>query len=185
MGKGGKLRLQANDSIKQLELPGIDGTIFNLEQVRDKRFMLSFFRFAACPFCNLRIHQLVSRFEEFGSNFTIIAVFDSPLDNLQRFTEKHEAPFPILADHTNKYYRQYGVERSFYGMLKGMIGRLPKLLYGMLVKGYLPFPFKGNLLTMPVDILVGENGLVKMAYYGKDEGDHLPFEVIKDFSHGT
>lgn len=147
--------------------------------------MISFFRFAACPFCNLRVHQLVNRFEEFGSNFKMIAIFDSPLYNLQRFTDKHNAPFPILADESNKYYQQYGVERSFYGMMKGMIGRFHKLFYAMFVKGYIPFPFKGSLLTMPVNILVNEKGIVEMSYYGKDEGDHLAFEIIKAFSQAT
>ena len=35
---------------------------------------------------------------------------------------------------------------------------------------------------MPVDILVDENGIVQNAYYGKDEGDHLEFDKIKEFS---
>lgn len=176
------MKRKPNDSVTPITLPSIDGTTFSLSELKGKRYLLSFFRFAACPFCNLRINQLVNRFSEFGDDFTIVAIFDSPLDNLQRHAKKHQAPFPILADETNKYYNEYGVERSFVGMLKGMFGRMPTLLKAMFVKGYLPLDFKGNWLTMPVDILVDENGIIQTAYYGKDEGDHLPFEQIKTFS---
>ncbi len=155
-----------------------------MDDLNGKRYMISFFRFASCPFCNLRVHELVTRFHEFGEGITIVLIFDSPLDNLQRHADKHKAPFPILADETNKYYKEYGVERSFVGMLKGLFGRLPTLLKGMFVKGYIPVVFKGSILTMPVDILVNENGVIETAYYGKDEGDHLPFEEIKAFSLG-
>lgn len=41
---------------------------------------------------------------------------------------------------------------------------------------------KGSLTTMPADFLVDENGVIRTAYYGKDEGDHLPFEQARAFS---
>jgi peroxiredoxin len=75
---------QVGDKITGLSLPAIDGNQFTLEQVQGKRYMLSFMRFAACPFCQLRIHQLISRWQQLDQNFTVIAVFDSPLDNLQK-----------------------------------------------------------------------------------------------------
>ncbi len=179
------MKRKPNDLVTPLNLPSIDGTTFNLDGLKGKRYLLSFFRFASCPFCNLRIHELVARFEELSDNFTIVAIFDSPLDNLQRHAKKHHAPFPILADENNKYYKEYGVERSFIGMLKGMFGRLPRLLKGMFIKGYIPLISKGNWLTMPVDILVDEKGVIHTAHYGKDEGDHLSFEQIKSFSLRT
>jgi peroxiredoxin len=73
---------QVGDKITGLSLPAIDGSQFTLELVQGKRYMLSFMRFAACPFCQLRIHQLISRWQQLDQNFTVIAVFDSPLDNL-------------------------------------------------------------------------------------------------------
>jgi thioredoxin-dependent peroxiredoxin len=90
--------------------------------------MLSFSRFAACPFCNLRVHELVTRFDELGSHFSAVAVFDSPLDNLQRYASRHRAPFPILADPANVYYRAFAIERSIPGMLKAALLRFPSVL---------------------------------------------------------
>jgi len=164
-----------------ISLPAIDGSIFDLSALRGERYMLSFFRFASCPFCNLRLHELVTRFDELGDRFTIVAVFDSPLDNLQQHAEGHRAPFPIVADESNRYYRAYGIEHSLAGMLKGMIFRMPTLIKG-LAKGYLPVKIKGSMTTMPADFLVDEEGTIQFAHYGADEGDHLPFAQVKAFA---
>ena len=164
-----------------IKLPAIDGTTFKTDSLDGKPFMLSFFRFASCPFCNLRVHELVKRFGEFGDDFTVVAVFDSPLDNLVRHAEGHKAPFPILADESNQYYKEYSIERSLSGVLKGMLLRMPTLIKGMLT-GYVPTTIKGSMTTMPADFLIDKNGVIQMAYYGSDEGDHLPFEQVKAFS---
>ena len=175
------MRIRTGDKLIDLKLPAIDGEIFNIESLKGKPFMLSFLRFASCTFCNLHIHELTQRFNEFGDDFTVVAVFDSPLDNLKKHTEKHQAPFPILADADNTYYKHYNIERSVTGMLKGMILRMPTLMNGML-KGYVPIVIKGSLTTMPTDFLIGRDGIVQTAYYGKDEGDHLQFDIVKEFS---
>ena len=177
------MKRKADDSVTSLSLPAIDGRQFDINELKGKRYLLSFFRFASCPFCNLRVHEMVTRFDEFGDNFTVVAVFDSPLENLQRHAGKHQAPFPILADKENIYYREYGIEHSLMGVLKGMVLRMPTLLKGMFIKGYMPLVIKGSMTTMPADILVDENGIIKMVHYGKVEGDHLPFDVVKQFSN--
>lgn len=169
------------DKVIPIVLPAIDGSTFSLNAMRGKRYMLSFFRFAACPFCNLRIHELVKRFDELGHNFGIVAIFDSPLDNLQRHAEGHHAPFPILADESNQYYEAYGVEHSVAGVLKGMVMRMPTLIKCM-AKGYVPTTIKGSMTTMPADFLIDEEGVIQFAHYGRDEGDHLPFAQIRSFA---
>lgn len=170
------------DRIGELKLPGIDNKEFNIESVSGKRFLLSFYRFAACPFCNMRLHDLVTKYDELPDDFEIVAIFDSPLDNLQRYASQHNAPFPILADETNAYYKKFNVQHSLMGALKGAIFRMPTALYAMFGKGYIPWTFKGRLTTMPLDMLVDESGVVQAAYYGKDEGDHMPFSQIKGFA---
>lgn len=174
------MRLKTGDKFIHIELPAIDGTQFNSLSIKGKPIMLSFLRFASCPFCNLRINELVRRFDEFDDNFTIIAIFDSSLDNLTRHTRRHKSPFAILADENNIYYKKYSVEHSIIGMLKGMIFRMPKLIRGML-KGYVPLVIKGSITTMPADFLIDKDGIIQIAYYGKDEGDHLLFERIREF----
>ncbi|MBI5040726.1 MAG: AhpC/TSA family protein [Gammaproteobacteria bacterium] len=172
------------DTVGKLRLTAMDGEVFDLDALKGKRFMLSFFRFAACPFCNLRLHELVRRFDEFGDGFTIVAIFDSPLDNLAHYAGRHRPPFPVLADPHNIYYREYAIERSIVGMLKGALLRLPQAMYGVFAKAYVPLSIQGRLTTLPADFLVDETGVIRRAYYGSDVGDHLPFERVEEFSRG-
>jgi peroxiredoxin len=175
------MKQQYGEKVTRITLPDLNHTTFDTDSLNGKRFILSFFRFASCPFCNLRVNELVQRFDEFGNNFTVVAIFDSPLDNLIRHAKGHNALFPILADESNQYYQEYGIGHSVGGMFKGMILRMPKLIKGMF-KGYLPIIIKGNWTTMPADFLIDQSGVIQVAHYGKDEGDHLPFEQVKAFS---
>lgn len=175
-------RIMPGERLGELSLPALDNNPFDVESLSGQPFLLSFYRFASCPFCNLRINELVNRYDDLPQGFGVVAVFDSPLDNLQQYASVHNAPFPILADENNVYYRRFAVERSVPGVLKGMILRMPALLYAMFVKGYVPLRIKGSMTTMPLDLLVDGGGIVRMAYYGKDEGDHLPFAVIQAFA---
>ncbi len=174
------MKLQAGDRAIPLTLPAIDGSQFSTASLTGKPYMLSFFRFASCPFCNMRVHQLVKRFNEFNNDFTIVAVFDSPLDNLQEHAADHRAPFAIVADETGGAYQSYAIERSILGVLKGMFTRLPTAIRGI-CKGYLPTTIKGKMTTMPANFLIDREGIVRVAHYGRDEGDHLPFEQLLAF----
>jgi peroxiredoxin len=175
------MRISAGQQIPQIELQGIDGKTFNSQSLKGRPYMLSFFRFATCPFCNMRIHQLTTQYKQFSNDFSIIAIFDSPLEHLTKYASKHQAPFPILADESNQYYKSFAIERSYLGILKGMFFRLPTLIQGMF-KGYLPLVIKGNIATMPADFLIDADGIVQTAYYGTDEGDHLSIEKVIQFS---
>lgn len=176
-------KIAPGDTAPGFVLPAIDGGTFDLASLAGRPYLLSFFRFASCPFCNLRVHELVQRFSELGGRASIVAVFDSPLENLQRHAQRHAAPFPILADETGGTYRAYAIERSLSGTLKGMTLRAPTLLRAM-SRGYVPTSLKGSFTTMPADFLVDEAGVVQTAYYGRDEGDHLGFDVVVKFSRG-
>ncbi len=175
------MRIEEGTKVINLVLPNIENGEFDMRDLYGKPFMLSFFRFASCPFCNMRMHELVKRYHEFGDEFEIVAIFDSPLDNLQKHASRHQPPFPILADPDNKYYKMYGIEHSISGVVKGMVTRLPTLIKGM-SKGYLPTTLKGSITTMPADFLVDREGTIQTAYYGKDEGDHLPIKEVRSFS---
>ena len=174
------MRLKPGDQIRNFQLPQLDGSLFDLADYAGRPLLLSFYRFASCPFCNLRLHELVNRQAELGADFQLVAVFNASLETLTRHTADHAAPFPILADEDRTAYDLYGIEFSFRGMLKGMTLRFPTLLKGLL-KGYLPTEFNRRLFIMPAAFLVDRNGIIREAYYGSDEGDHLAFERIRQF----
>ena len=66
-------------------------------------------------------------------------------------------------------------------MFKGMLFRLPTVIEGMF-KGYLPHEVSSRYLTMPLSLLVDEQGIIRAVYHGKDEGDHMPIEQVIAFS---
>jgi thioredoxin-dependent peroxiredoxin len=164
-------------------LQNIQGKNFSTDQLTGKRFMITFFRFAGCPFCNLRVQQLVQQWEKFNHNFTIIGIFDASVENLQKNLSKHDVPFVLLADKTNQVYRQYGVERSLGGVVKGLITHFPQLIYSVLIKRNFMTNIGGSMLTMPASFLVEENGNIHTAYYGKDEFDHISVEQVLTFAN--
>lgn len=177
------MRLKPGDPVIDIQLPALDNSQFNTESLRGRRYMLSFFRFAGCPFCNIRMHELVTRYNELPDGFPIVAVFDAPLEDLQRHETRHHAAFPVLADEGNSYYEQYSIDRSIVGMLKGAVVRFPALLRAI-AHGFFPTTIKGKLHTLPADFLVDEQGRIETAHYGRDLGDHLPFDKLKTFANG-
>ena len=179
--KGGRMKIQVGDQLENIQLPSIDGSIFNTTSTKGKKVLLTFYRFASCPMCNLRINTLMNHYDELGDNFTMIAIFNSSIENLKRYTAKHQAPFPILADKTYQVFKKYGVKHSLLNFLISQITRGP-LIWKAMFKGYIPWTIKGHLGILPVDVLIDEEGIVRNVNYGTDIGDHLPLKTIIDFS---
>ena len=128
----------------------------------------------------MRIAQLMRAKSEMGENFEIVAIFESKIKHLKKHANKHHAKFPILADHKREYYKLFGVKRSLIGMFKGMLLRMPTLIIAMF-KGYIPLEISPRVLTMPLSLLVDEQGIIQTIYHGKDEGDHIPLEKVLSF----
>ena len=175
------MKIKIGDHLDNIELPDIDGSTFNLTSTKGKKVLLTFYRFASCPMCNLRINTIMKRYDEFGKNFTMVAIFNSSADNLKRYTSKHQAPFPILADETYSVFKKYEVQHSLFNFLMSQITRGP-LIWKAMFKGYIPWTINGHLGILPVDVLIDEEGVVRNVNYGNDIGDHLPLETVIQFS---
>lgn len=144
-----------------------------------RRTLLSFFRDPACPFCNFRIYELTQHHQNLSAlGLDIVAVFNSTQLQVMRFVAKQRRPFRIAADPGSQAYGLYGIERSFWGKLKGILTRIPTLLKGLRIVGVAGLK-TGNL--MPADFLIDERGQIVEAYYGSDAGDRIPIERIELF----
>ena len=165
----------------ELKLPNTRSGQFDIDSIKGKKTLLTFYRFAQCPFCNLRINEFVTRFPEFDSKLNVVSIFVSPLDHLTKSTKKHNAPFEILADESFEYFKKYEVEQSAWKFFLRSCIHSYKIINAML-KGYIPLSFKGSMTTVPVDILIDENGVIEKAYYGKNTTDHFSFKEVLDFS---
>ena len=177
------MKLNKGDVIETLALPSTQGDTFDIKDLAGKKAIVTFYRFATCPFCNLRINEFTKRYRELGDTFQVIAIFDSPLDFLIKSTKKHNAPFKILADENFDYFKKYDVEQSAWKFLIGSTLGFFRLLKAF-AKGYIPMQMKGSMRTVPVDILINEDGTIERAYYAKNTTDHLSFDEVKTFSLG-
>jgi peroxiredoxin Q/BCP len=176
-----ELNMKVNEMMPRIILPGIDGIQFDSHSLQGTRYLLTFFRFATCPFCNMRMAELIKAKSELEVNFEIVAIFESNIDHLKKHANKHVAKFPILADEKREYYQLFGVEKSLIGMVKGMLLRLPTLLTAIF-RGYIPREVSSRFLTMPLSLLVDEQGVIQTVYQGKDEGDHIPINKVLSFA---
>ena len=70
------MKIKKGDLINDLSLPSIDGTHFKIQEHKGKKIFLTFYRFAACPFCNLRINEIIKRYDEFGDNFLMVGIIE-------------------------------------------------------------------------------------------------------------
>ncbi|MFQ5448145.1 MAG: redoxin domain-containing protein [Saprospiraceae bacterium] len=162
----------------------LQGCEVDLESYRGRKVMLSFYRYAACPFCNLRINNLIKQhaaWQEKG--LEMLAVFQSPKEKMMKYVGRQEAPFPIIADPKRALYRLYGLETSWWGLMKGLM-RLSELRE-TLRKGFLKLDIDGRMAMLPADFLINEDMEVVLAYYGRDIGDHLPVETIEQWIAGN
>ncbi len=158
----------------------LHGREVDLESYRGRKVMLSFYRYAACPFCNLRISQLIKRHGEWKTKgLEMVAVFQSPIEKMMQYAGKQDSPFPIVADPKRTLYELYGLECSWWGLITGMM-RFSELLKTAKL-GFLKLDIDGKMAMLPADFLINENMEVVHAYYGKDIGDHLPVDYIEDW----
>ncbi len=145
--------------------------------------MISLFREASCPFCNIRVYELTRHHRELKSlNIDIVAVFQSTEDDVNRFIARQPRPFRSVADPQGALHQRLGGQSSLAGKMKAMAFRMIGLFKGMSSVGMAGMK-TGN--AMPVDILVDEFGRIETAYYGRDAGDHMPLAQIMAFAIGT
>jgi peroxiredoxin Q/BCP len=162
---------------------GTFGEEIRLEDFRqDGRLMLSFYRYASCPLCNLRIHELLRHYPGWQQRgLRMIAVFESPAGHIRQYLDRHNSPFPIIPDPGRELYKLYGVQASLAGFLRAWTRHLPMVLEAVVRKRFLPGRMDGDWTIVPADFLIGPGLKVEDAFYGRHIGDHIPIERIEKF----
>jgi peroxiredoxin len=174
------MRIQPGQPARNFTSEDISGNAITLNDCAGRHVMLSFYRYAACPLCNLRVHHLIQQHQTFFErNLNFVAVFQSPRESIRRHVGKQDIPFPVIADPERNLYRLYGVESSWSGFIRGSL-RLPTVA-SALMKGFFPGKMEGVKSTVPADFLIGPDLTVQVAYYGSDIADHLPIEKINEW----
>ena len=115
----------------------------------------------------------------------MVGVFDADIADLTKRMKIHDVPFTIVADESYAAFESNGVTKSFVKFMWGA-AKSPLTLLQATLRGYVPLTMSiGKLSTIPVDMLIDENGRVVDAHYCKDTADHMSLDRMIAFSNGT
>lgn len=175
------MKIELGQQAPDFEVYDIYGARYSLESLRGKNILLSFFRDATCPFCNLRVYELTKKYPDLAKKgLVMLAFFNSPKDRIVRLVGKKSRPFPLIADPEKSVYDLYSVQSSLLGLLISMFTRMPRMIKAMML-GFTP-SMRGDMTQMPADFLIGPDLKVKGIYYGKDIADHIPVSILETFA---
>ena len=76
-------RQTSGDHAPQFSLPAIDGSTFNMADLKGKRVILTF-QILIVSLCNMRIRRIIQRWDEFSDDAVMVAVFDAKIGELQK-----------------------------------------------------------------------------------------------------
>jgi peroxiredoxin len=167
--------LSEGDAAPDFRVTTLRGESVRLAALRGTPVWVGFFRFASCPLCNYRVHQMAENWSRFeGRRFRMLAVFQSPPDRLEEYVASEEPPFDLVADPDMELYRLYGLESSWAAAMSGNV--LSTLNRARQLGKPLIGPTDGPPARVPGDYLVDRDGTIVTAYRGEDIADHLPLD---------
>lgn len=170
-------RLQAGDLAPAFTLPTLDGGNFSLGALRGKRTLLAFHRHAGCPYCNLRIHELIQAHPQLeGAGVQVVAVFGSSVQGLQERVGTQQPPFTLVADEDDAIHTLYGTQRSLLGSLSPAL--IPKWLEGYRL-GIKHGSTDNQATRLPADFLIGPDLRLEGVLYGKNAVEHMPIAALE------
>ena len=76
---------------------------FKLSELRGQKVLLSFYRYAGCPFCQLRYAELADKFGN-EEKIRLVAVFQSPSDSIREHAAGIESPVTVIGDAAERFY---------------------------------------------------------------------------------
>jgi len=168
-------------------LKDVYGREINLQNYKDKKVLIGFFRHAGCPFCNLRVHSLTKEYEMLKSQgMEMIFFFESKESIILRSTFHQEvSPIPIISDPEKKIYAQYGLEKSFG---KSTVSHLTSFIQTVVKanKAGVPIHWMAageSFSTMPAEFLLQEGLVIKKLLYSTRLNERMDLEEIKYFAN--
>jgi len=172
------MRLKENEIAPSFSVVDMNGKTFDLDSPREKPLLIAFFRYASCPLCNLRVHELIENYENLKDKIEIVLIFQSPKEKIEQYVGKQNIPYRLLPNPNKKLYHLYGVENSWLGFAKAWTVEIKRVFIALFKKHYLPGSVEGEIHRIPADFIVDRDNKILKAYYGKDIGDHLPLEEL-------
>lgn len=150
------MTITLNSPAPDFTLSDQEGVVHSLSQYRGSWVLLYFYPRDMTPGCTKEACAIRDAWEDFGKQNTIIlGVSTDTIASHQKFAQKHELPFTLLADEEKKVVRQYDVwgQKTFMGKI--------------------------NLGTRRTSFLIDPQGII-VKIYEKVKPDMHALEVLKD-----
>jgi peroxiredoxin Q/BCP len=180
------MKLEKDLTAPIFKVNDIYGRTIDLEQYRDKKVFIGFFRHAGCPFCNLRVHALTKIHQDLkAKGLEMIFFFESKGPVLLRSVFHQEvSPIPLIADPEKKWYDAYGLESSGY---KSAISHLTTFVQTAFKASAAGVPMHmmadgESIKTMPAEFLIDKGLVVKEVHYSERLTDRMNLDKIKAFA---
>ena len=171
------MKINAGQAIEPLTLPTIRGSEVSVPDEEGRWVHLQFRRFAGCPICNLHLRTMAQRHDEIrAAGIRTVALFHSTDEDMQPY--QGDLPFDAVADPGKSRYRQFGVESSAWSVLHPAVlipflkGIFARHRYGMFAGD------EGGHLGLPADFLIGPDGVIAHAKYGRHAYDHWEVDEL-------
>lgn len=170
------MRLLAGQKAPPLQAVDIDGRPVVVPP-GDRKLWLAFFRYAACPFCNLRVAEIGKHAEQLERlGIDVVAVVQSPAKNIQKYMGQGAPRLRFVADPQQALYRAYHVEKSLAGMLS------PRNRVYARQLGAWKFHPEGSLRRLPADFLIQPDGTLADVFYASIIAEHIPWDRVWHFA---
>lgn len=171
--------LSAGNTAPSFDMLDSKGKQVSLSDFQGKFLLLSFFRYAGCPFCNLTLIKLIERYDNFvNRGLETVVFFQSDDDSIHKYVDAKKPPFPLIADSKKVVYESYGVQSSLAGSVKSLL-KVPEVGTAILRKEVSQGAMDGDKFLMPAQFVIGPDSKIIKANYGTDFMDKIPFFEIE------
>lgn len=175
------MKLKNGQLAPSFDVLDIHGKEISLHKLTNRKVILTFFRYAECALCNLRVSELQNESKRLEQlDIKLIAVFQSSKDSLiKSIYNRHTFDFIIISDPKLELYNLYGVKPSWLKLIKTSTLEGLKTMIKAYSKGYeIGGKVEGKFHQIPADFIINAENKIEIAHYGNNIIDHISIEKI-------
>jgi thioredoxin-dependent peroxiredoxin len=180
------MNLEKDVIAPSFRLKDVFGRVIDLEEYKNKKILIAFFRHVGCPFCNLRVHALTKVHADLKSKGVEMIFFFESKENviLRSSFHKDVSPVPLISDPSKEIYNKYGLENSG---IKSAVSHITSFVQTAVKAKFNGVPLHlmadgESISTMPAEFLVDKGLVIKHLHYSQRLNHRLDIKDIYAFA---